>query len=83
MANTHESINREELRKIPAILETRRITCELVRIENRIENIIRYFENEVAATAITCEAGIELEEHTYDGFITIHRDGRLEVRLKR
>lgn len=43
--------------------------------------VIRFFESEQAASAVTYPALVQLEGMVYDGEITIGRDGSLQVRI--
>lgn len=42
---------------------------------------IRFFEQEESVLSVTHEAWIQLDGHVYDGYITIWRDGFLQVSL--
>lgn len=45
--------------------------------------VIRFFAKEEFAVSITYEVWIYIDGHVYDGYITIWRDGFLEVRVER
>lgn len=47
-----------------------------------MSRIIKFFFKEKAAQSVSCEALIQLNGTVYNGFITIWRDGSLQIALK-
>lgn len=67
-----------------------KLHCRKIRKTNGYEftasdmgNIISFFEKEESAVSITNEAWIQIDGHIYNGYITIWRDGFLQVSLHR
>ena len=46
-----------------------------------VDKIIRYFNAEKAVRSVTFDAKIRIEGTDYDGFVDIHREGQLVMRL--
>lgn len=45
-------------------------------------DVVIFFEKEKSAMSITYDAWIQIECQVYDGYVTIWRDGSLQIALK-
>lgn len=71
LVDVHDKLKRRIIRKVNGYYFS----------ANDMAKVIRFFEAEQAANAVTYPALVQLEGMVYDGEITIGRDGSLQVRL--
>lgn len=72
LCGVHEKLHRRKIRK----------TNGFEFSANDMDKFIDFFLKEESAVSISQEAWVQIEGRVHDGYITVWRDGSLQIRLK-